>query len=507
MKKKLITLLLALGLSCACVGLASCGDKDDTSSNDDTTTQQPDEGATGDEGSDDGDNATDDNTQTPDDGATGDDDTDDGDNATDDNTQTPDDGATGDDDTDDDENAPVPQELAYTLIDGGTAYAVSGVGSYRDTDIVIPATYNELPVTAIQKNAFYGEVLTSIEIPNGVTEIGDEAFYRCDQLAEVTIPDSVEEIGSFAFAYCSSLTSATIGDGVKTVGAYAFNSCVNLSGVSLPDGVTTIGNEAFNGCERLASVRIPETISSVGSGAFNGCTNLAYAIYENGKYLGNDVNGYTLLVEATSTSIDSCTVHSDTLVVIDNGLSWLTELSSVTIGDSVKTVGKNAFRGCSKLSNVTLGSGVQALGGYAFSNCSSALKVYYTGTVDGWATIDFDGAYANPMSVATVYINNAEITEVKLTTATYISDYAFYKATKLTSVLLSDSVQSIGASAFASCTNLTEVYYAGTEKAWAEVVVDASALEGKTTYYYSEEEPTESGNYWHYEGGVVTKWA
>ena len=72
---------------------------------------------------------------------------------------------------------------------------------------------------------------TEYAIPDGVTTIGDEAFYNCSSLTSVTIPDSVTTIGNYTFDDCSSLTSITIPDSVTTVGNYAFDDCCSLTSV------------------------------------------------------------------------------------------------------------------------------------------------------------------------------------------------------------------------------------------------------------------------------------
>ena len=103
-------------------------------------------------------------------------------------------------------------------------------------------------VTTIGEKAFGYSSLTSVAIPDSVTEIGVQAFYYCSRLTSVTIGDSVTTIGNCAFGWCESLTSVTIGDSVTTIGDYAFSNCDSLTSVTIPDSVTTIGNYAFYGC-------------------------------------------------------------------------------------------------------------------------------------------------------------------------------------------------------------------------------------------------------------------
>ncbi len=127
-------------------------------------------------------------------------------------------------------------------------------------------------VTEIGDNAFYGcTSLTSVNIPDGVTKIGDNAFYNCDRLANVTIPEGVTEIGDDAFGGCTSLASVTIPEGVTKIGQRAFKYCIRLASVTIPEGVTEIGWGAFEGCLTLAIVTIPASVTEIGEGVFEGC--------------------------------------------------------------------------------------------------------------------------------------------------------------------------------------------------------------------------------------------
>ena len=112
------------------------------------------------------------------------------------------------------------------------------------------------------------------EIQNGVTTIGERAFYRCEGLTSVTIPDSVISIGDRAFFWCAGLTSVTIPDSVTTIGDSAFSKCAGLTSVTIPDSVTSIGNGAFHECIGLTSVTIPDSVTSIGDWAFENCAKL-----------------------------------------------------------------------------------------------------------------------------------------------------------------------------------------------------------------------------------------
>lgn len=118
----------------------------------------------------------------------------------------------------------------------------------------------------------------TIEIPNSVTRIGDNAFRGCESLERVTIPNSVTTIGDGAFSDCVSLESVTIPNLVTTIGVYAFSHCFSLQSVIIPDSVSIIGRLAFHACESLESVTIPNSVTTIEFGAFLRCFSLQSVI-------------------------------------------------------------------------------------------------------------------------------------------------------------------------------------------------------------------------------------
>ena len=128
----------------------------------------------------------------------------------------------------------------------------------------------------IGSRAFYSFNLASIDIPNSVTTIGDNAFKYCSSLTSITIPDNVTTIGDNAFQYCSSLTSITIPDNVTSIGDYAFSGCSSLTSVILGYYLNSLGSQAFYSCDKLSNVYCYAPVPPNNLSCFSGGNRVLY---------------------------------------------------------------------------------------------------------------------------------------------------------------------------------------------------------------------------------------
>jgi len=312
------------------------------------------------------------------------------------------------------------------LITNDNSYPTgTNVGTYRvnrgtvtSGAVVIPATYDDLPVTEIATRAFDfgsssdGSTITSVSIPASITFIGQRAFYACglhpgltfsvtfaegsqlatidgeafllcESLASIDIPASVTSIGEAAFGYCKGLTSITVDAGnlnYSSEGPILYNAdkttlvaFPSASGsITIPDGVTSIGDGAFLGCSSvrdyigISDVTIPASVTSIGSNAFQSCGNLASIIFEAGSQLST----------------------------IGRRAFAYGGLTNVTIPASVTSIDEEAFIYCSKLIGVTFatGSAVSSIGNNAFPQGSvgdggnNLRATYWNATTGGAGT-------------------------------------------------------------------------------------------------------------------------
>lgn len=165
------------------------------------------------------------------------------------------------------------------------------IGNYAFSQCVNLESMN-LPdsVTTIGNNAFEGcEKLgsgsTKFSVPASLATLGSNAFKDCPSLTEVVIPSDVTKISDRAFMNDTGLTAVQmVGGSLTEIGVSSFEGCTALTEVSIPNGVTKIGATAFKGCSALTRVVIPESVTNIGKDAFAGCNSNILFLVVPGSY-------------------------------------------------------------------------------------------------------------------------------------------------------------------------------------------------------------------------------
>lgn len=178
---------------------------------------------------------------------------------------------------------PASQGLELIKNNDGTKYAVKSVGTCTDTDIVIPNTYEGLPVVGVLPEAFMGNTsITSIVIPNNVILIYENAFLECTALEKVELGNGLKGIWECAFGNCTNLKEITLPDGLEYIYSHAFDGCASLKEIVIPDSVTRVEPWAFANCSSLQSISFSDNITVIAESMCYACTALTSIDFGSG---------------------------------------------------------------------------------------------------------------------------------------------------------------------------------------------------------------------------------
>ena len=268
-----------------------------------------------------------------------------------------------------------------------------GYAAFCDCSSLTSVTIGE-SVTSIGDYAFaYCSSLTSVSIGESVTSIGDYAFSDCSSLKSVTIPNSVTSIGDRAFEGCSKLTSVTIGESVTSIGNSAFRGCSKLTSITIPNSVTSIGEYAFCNCSSLTSVTIPNSVTSIGYAAFGWCSSLTSVT------IGESVTSIGEYAFYNCSSLTSVTIPNSVTSIGDRAFGWCSSLTSITCKAATPPLCYSyTFEGVSKSIPVYVCGCVEAYKASAweyFTNIQVPLleysiEVYVNDTIMGSAKVDYN---------------------------------------------------------------------------------------------------------------------
>lgn len=250
------------------------------------------------------------------------------------------------------------ENLSDFVIEKGVLKAYNG----KSTHVEIPSGIKKIGKGAF--SAYRCRDIVSVTIPDGVTEIGIEAFYQLEKLAEVTIPASLKKIGKRAFCWCISLTNIVLPDGVAEIEEGTFSYCDKLASVHLPEGLMEISAQLFMSCDNLEEVNIPEKVKIIGPDAFSGCSKLsAIHLPETVEKIGKDAFRYCeelqkihipekCVIEPGAFTCCSGLVDENGLLILQNRLyaHYMGDNGefSVTIPDNVEAIELGALMGYGK---------------------------------------------------------------------------------------------------------------------------------------------------------------
>lgn len=294
-------------------------------------------------------------------------------------------------------------------------------------DITIPSfvLIEDRPyrVIGIGKNALNScSALTSITLPNTITDVDEHAFAGCSKLSMVILPNSVTCIGKGAFEGCTNLKTVTIGNSVREIGMVAFYGCSSLSTFNMGNSVEVIGQQAFDSCWRLANINFPNSLTTIGDYAFEKCYDL-------------------------------CNLRiPESVTKIGDGAFSYTSLTAITLPSSVTTLDGNPFENCGSIKEINVEAGNKHYD--SRNNCNaiieSASNRLIVGCINSIIPDDIE-------SIGSASFKGCDMTSIEMpNTITSIEPWAFAE-TLLTSVVIPNSATSIGDAAFQNCYKLTSM--------------------------------------------------
>lgn len=274
---------------------------------------------------------------------------------------------------------------------------ISGTGKMSEFDS------SSTGMLAPWKKAKDAKNLEKVLISEGVTTIGDNAFFECDNLISVISSDYVvkpgtKSIAACAFYYCQELTGITLPDSMAGIGNRAFEHCSKLTSVTIPSRVTSIGDSVFNICPGLTGISVAEDNPAYCSvnGVLYNKDKTALIRFPQGKQdtrftIPNGVTSISVGAFADCSSLTSVTIPNGVTSIGSEAFSTCSALTSITITDGVTIIDQKTFYDCSGLTSITIPNSVLIIGENAFEGCRTSMKVYYTGSEADWGEVIGDG--------------------------------------------------------------------------------------------------------------------
>lgn len=284
--------------------------------------------------------------------------------------------------------------LVYTLINDGKEAEVSGIGTCKDSHVIISPTYEGV----------------------NVTRVAIEAFRECDIIVKVTLPKTIQVIDSYAFYNCKHLDEIEIPEGVKTIGPYALAK-ISVDNLTIPNSVTKIHKGALS-----ASSIETLTLPFVGETP-NGATNNHFGwIYGAENYMQNNIKVPADLINVVITGgttiargaffgcefIDNITLPNTIQTIGTVAFYECKQLYSINIPSGVTVIDSQTFYKCENLTIISIPTSVTTVSDYAFSSCLKIQYIYYAGSQEDWNKISIGGNNGN-FYVDKVVYNRTEI--------------------------------------------------------------------------------------------------
>ncbi len=368
--------------------------------------------------------------------------------------------------------------------------------------IQFPAHLESIGHAAFSKSVYLEELV----IPDSVTEIESSAFSVCRSLKHVKLPKNLKVLGAYCFDSCS-LEKIELPDGLEEIGEQAFMTDLSLDGfyppqkytsVVIPNSVKRIGTFAF----RSPSLQ-EVTLSTENHLEWMGALVFANSAWEEARSNETIIIGDLLYQYNGNEPVDTYTVPATIKKIAGRAFAYK-DLNEVHISNGVKLIGEEIFMGCKNLKTVRLPADMTEIPKKAFTSCKNLSEL----TIPEGVTTIGDSAFSSCESLSEISLPAGLQT---------FGTFAFSHCTSLKEVVIPASLENLGARVFEGCDALERVFYEGSKqklgvlKAQQNIIqqtngtFESAVFADATVYCYAETKPI-SGNYWHYVNGTPTIW-
>lgn len=343
-------------------------------------------------------------------------------------------------------------------------------------ELIYPIPSN---VREIGEDCFRNAGIGDIIIPDSITKLGVESFYRCNnvklnnilreiprrcfQYAHFSYIDlknviridtngfdgswikeidlsKIQKLGGSAFCSCFKLTSITFSDSIEKIKSWTFAACINLNNVDLSKctKLKELGKYCFESCRQISSVKLPLTITRLKESCFEKCYNLQEINLENLKWLGE-----RSFCKCTKLKELYLNVYQVPYRCFDECFS----LEQVNFTSRLNELSSNAFRDCSNLTSISILNNCNQNINKRISICRECFHgcIKLTNMLNNIKYLGHDSYY------------ECKLNEIDLTNIPIIWNNVFYKCTNLTRIILSTKIKSLNEECFDNCSNLSEI--------------------------------------------------
>lgn len=416
----------------------------------------------------------------------------------------------------------VPEEVQY----GSTTYKVTGIdylGNRDIKEISLPGTIKNIADWTFQNC----NNLQTVKLGEGISYVSDRMFNNCTALKHVSLPNSLQNIGSLAFGACTSLKSLQLPKALESLGNSAFSGCESLSNIELPESLQTIGILCFNGCDNLSTIKVspanpyfstdgkaifnkdktvlytaipvtsynipstvrelryyafsdqkdmtsitlPEGLVSISSYAFSGCSALQQInIPQSIKSLADGVLSYS--------GIKTLDIPSSVNYIGESAFSNCKSLQSIKLPERLTLLNYNLFDGCERLSDIQIPSTVTAIEDCAFNGCKALQTITLPASLCTFENTSWsdNSIFSGCSALKSILVEAGNKYFESDGTALYnkVKDTLICFPAGVTSVVVPQSVKTIGVKAFCGCDSLQNIMF---EDGVSDLVIEQYAFE------------------------------